>query len=77
MTGLLWLGLVAGMTTLAVWFFQPHKWPDTYAAITRTMQPRPLEHRLYVSMEGPERCYCGELWPCLDSVPADRRTISP
>lgn len=30
----------------------------------------------FLVLTGPDRCRCGADWPCLDSVPADRRTIS-
>lgn len=79
MTGLLWLGFVAGVTTLLVWFFKPHRWGDTYAAVTRAPKVKDRAQRRggtghFLVLVGPDRCRCGASWPCMDSVAADRLT---
>ncbi len=28
----------------------------------------------FLVLAGPDRCRCGSVWPCLDSVPSDRLT---
>jgi hypothetical protein len=69
-TGLQGLMLVASVTTsVVVWLRRP--W--------RRQVPKDRAQRTggtghFLVLVGPDRCRCGNEWPCLDSVPADRLT---
>lgn len=74
MTGLLWLGCVAMGTTLGVLVCR--RLPRL-PRLPRRPQDRAQRRGgtgHFLVLVGPDRCRCGAIWPCLDSVPADRLT---